>query len=143
MKTPSRQPIRVLIVDDEQSVRESYRKILMNPVASADRSERLDMRARLFQKTGNARPVQASPVTGFDALFCDGAEAAVEAVRDACALRRPFAVAFLDMRMPPGPDGLWAAERIRELDPEIEIVACTAYADVDPGVISQRVPPED
>jgi diguanylate cyclase (GGDEF)-like protein len=143
MKTPSRQPIRVLIVDDEQSVRESYRKVLMNPVASADRSERLDMRARLFQKTGNARPVQASPVTGFDALFCDGAEAAVEAVRDACALRRPFAVAFLDMRMPPGPDGLWAAERIRELDPEIEIVACTAYADVDPGVISQRVPPED
>ena len=106
MTTPSRQPIRVLIVDDEQPVRESYRKILMNPVESADRSERLDMRARLFQKGGKASPVQVRPATGFDAIFCNGAEAAVESVREACAHGRPFAVVFLDMRMPPGPDGV-------------------------------------
>jgi len=143
MTTPSRQPIRVLIVDDEQPVRESYRKILMNPVESTDRSERLEMRARLFQKGGKASPVQAPPATGFDAIFCDGAEAAVEAVAEACAQGRPFAVVFLDMRMPPGPDGVWAAERIRALDAEAEIVLCTAFSDADPREISQRVPPED
>jgi diguanylate cyclase (GGDEF)-like protein len=143
MTTPSRQPIRVLIVDDEQPVRESYRKILMNPVESTDRNERLDMRARLFQKGGKAPPVQARPATGFDAIFCDGAEAAVESVREACAHGRPFAVVFLDMRMPPGPDGVWAAERIRALDPDTEIVLSTAFSDVDPREISRRVPPED
>jgi diguanylate cyclase (GGDEF)-like protein len=143
MTTPSRQPIRVLIVDDEQSVRDSYRKIMMNPVESTDRSERLDMRARLFQKGGKASPVQVRPATGFNAIFCNGAEAAVESVREACAHGRPFAVVFLDMRMPPGPDGVWAAERIRALDPEAEIVLCTAFSDVDPQEISRRVPPED
>lgn len=143
MKTASRQPIHMLIVDDEQLVREAYAEILSNPVSSADRNERLDMRARLFRKAGTALAVQASSATGFDPHFCDGAEAAVEAVREASTEGRPFAVVFLDMRMPPGPDGLWAAERIRALDPEVEIVICTAFSDADPRQISRRVPPED
>jgi DNA-binding LytR/AlgR family response regulator len=71
--------------------------------------------------------------TTFAPVFCDGAEAAVAAVREALGAENPFAVAFLDMRMPPGPDGVWAAARIRELDPAIEIVMCTAYSDVDPA----------
>ena len=143
MTTPIRQPIRVLIVDDEQPVRDSYGKILLTPVASADRTERLDMRARLFQKGADAPLPLPPPATAFDAVFCDGAATAVESVRDACATGRPFAVVFLDMRMPPGPDGVWAAERIRALDPEIEIVICTAFSDADPSEISRRVPPED
>ncbi|MGA2862570.1 MAG: EAL domain-containing protein [Steroidobacteraceae bacterium] len=76
-------------------------------------------------------------------MFCDGAEAAVAAVKDALAQEQPFAVVFLDMRMPPGPDGVWAAARIRELDPAIEIVICTAYSDVDPCEIGGIVPPEE
>jgi diguanylate cyclase (GGDEF)-like protein len=64
-------------------------------------------------------------------------------VRDALAADDPFAVVFLDMRMPPGPDGVWAAARIRELDPAVEIVLCTAYSDVDPRDIGGMVPPEE
>ena len=79
----------------------------------------------------------------FAPVFCAGAEAAVAAVRDALAAEEPFAVAFLDMRMPPGPDGVWAAARIRELDPAIEIVVCTAYSDIDPRDIGGMVPPEE
>jgi diguanylate cyclase (GGDEF)-like protein len=139
----TRQPIRMLIVDDEQPVRESYAEILVNPVSSSDRNERLQMRARLFRNPGTAQPAQACSATGFDPVFCGGAIAAVDTVRDACANGRPFAVVFLDMRMPPGPDGLWAAERIRVLDPEVEIVICTAFSDADPREISRRVPPED
>jgi diguanylate cyclase len=45
--------------------------------------------------------------------------------------------------MPPGPDGVWAAARIRELDPAIEIVLCTAYSDVDPSDLGGIVPPEE
>jgi diguanylate cyclase (GGDEF)-like protein len=45
--------------------------------------------------------------------------------------------------MPPGKDGVWAAARIRELDPAVEIVICTAYSDVDPSEIGGIVPPEE
>ena len=64
-------------------------------------------------------------------------------MRAANAANQPFAVVFLDMRMPPGPDGLWAAQRIREIDQQVEIVICTAYSDVDPLEIGRRVPPAD
>ena len=76
-------------------------------------------------------------------MFCDSAESAVAEVKQALAQERPFAVVFLDMRMPPGPDGVWAAARIRELDSAVEIVVCTAYSDVDPCEIGGIVPPEE
>lgn len=143
MTVSSRQPIRVLVVDDEKPVRDSYRKILTDPVPSADRSERLDMRARLFHKSGEPAPAEPSRKHVFDVEYCEGAHAAVESVRDACARGEPFAVIFLDVRMPPGPDGVWAAEQIRTLDPDAEIVICTAYSDIDPREVGQRVLPEE
>ena len=42
---------------------------------------------------------------------------------------RPYAVAFIDVRMPPGMDGIEATARIWQLDPDIQIVICTAYSD--------------
>jgi diguanylate cyclase (GGDEF)-like protein len=104
-----------------------------------------NLRDRLFSKNGPDQSAKNLPPSGtaFAPVFCEGAEAAVAAVRDALAADDPFAVAFLDMRMPPGPDGVWAAARIRELDPAIEIVVCTAYSDVDPRDIGAMVPPEE
>src|SRR3984885_2292994 len=49
----------------------------------------------------------------------------------------------MDMRMPPVRDGFWAAARIRELDPAVEIVICTAYSDTDPSEVASIVPPEE
>ncbi len=141
----SRLPIRVLVADDEAAVRDAYRQILLEADVSQDLTAFRNLRARLFNKSAGAPG--AAPVavrtTSFDPVFCEGAEAAVAAVREALAAGQPFAVAFLDMRMPPGPDGVWAASRIRELDPAIEIVICTAYSDADPGHIGGLVPPEE
>ena len=50
-------------------------------------------------------------------------------------------MAFLDVNMPPGEDGIWAAEQIRRLDPYIEIVIVTARSDIRPQDITRRVPP--
>src|ERR1700679_2671992 len=104
-----------------------------------------NLRERLFSKAVQEQLVKGvSPSdTTFTPMFCEGAEAAVAAVRAALAADDPFAVVFLDMRMPPGPDGVWAAARIREIDPAIEIVICTAYSDVDPCEIGGIVPPEE
>ena len=62
-----------------------------------------------------------------------------QSVREA----RPFAIAFLDVRMPPGPDGVYAAERIRMLDSEVNIVFVTGYSDTPLEQIASRVPPAD
>ncbi len=138
MSTVSPQAIRVLVADDEPGVRESYRDILDAPTPRAGASDLADMRARLF---GGGQAPAAAARESFELVYCAGAEEAVSAVQVAGDQGRPFAVAFLDMRMPPGPDGVWAASRIRELDPRVDIVVATAYSDVDPEAISQRVPP--
>jgi diguanylate cyclase (GGDEF)-like protein len=145
MPTKPRQPIRVLVVDDEEAVRDSYRQILSDAILSSERVALDDMRARLFRRAADQEsPATASPrLTTFDVTYCDGAEAAVKAVEVASSAKRPFALVFLDMRMPPGHDGVWAAERIRALDGDVEFVVCTAYSDVDPLSIGKRVPPED
>jgi diguanylate cyclase (GGDEF)-like protein len=140
-----REPIRVLVVDDEQAVLDAYRQVLGRPRRNSDREAMDELRAKIFLVSAGAAVAAGSAPQApqFEPVFCSGAEAAVAAVREACGADRPFAVAFLDMRMPPGPDGVWAAGRIREIDPQVEIVICTAYSDVDPVEIGQRVPPED
>jgi diguanylate cyclase (GGDEF)-like protein len=140
-----RVPIRVLIADDEAEVRDAYRQILLETDMSSETAVFHNLRERLFSKNASEQLVRKLSAGGttFAAVFCAGAEAAVAAVRDALSADDPFAVAFLDMRMPPGPDGVWAAARIRELDPAIEIVVCTAYSDVDPRDIGGMVPPEE
>jgi diguanylate cyclase len=146
MADPKQTPIRVLVVDDEAEVRDAYRQILTDSEANQELAGFRELRSRLFNRSesapGSARPARRT-TTSFDAVFCEQAEAAVAAVREALAASQPFAVVFLDVRMPPGQDGVWAAAQIRELDPEVEIVICTAYSDTDPGEIGGLVPPED
>jgi diguanylate cyclase (GGDEF)-like protein len=137
--------IRVLVADDESDVRDAYRDILAETDVSGETAVFRNLRDRLFTKSHIEQDLKksSSRMTTFAPVFCADAESAVAAVRDAIAADNPFAVAFLDMRMPPGRDGVWAAARIRELDPAIEIVVCTAYSDVDPGEIGGIVPPEE
>ena len=144
MSDNSAAPIRVLVVDDEPAVIDAYRQIFTGPGEGANAAARRNLGAKLFGAAQPAARVRLpSTSLNFDALYCEGAEAAVAAVREALNADRPFAVAFLDMRMSPGPDGIWAAARMRELDPAIEIAVCTAYSDIDPCDIGGRVPPED
>jgi diguanylate cyclase len=140
-----RPEIRVLVADDEAEVRDAYRQILLEADMSGETAVFRNLRERLFAK---GAPEQMAKQLGarktvFAPVFCEGAEAAVAAVRESIAADDPFAIAILDMRMPPGPDGVWAAQRIREMDPAIEIVICTAYSDVDPAEIGGIVPPEE
>jgi diguanylate cyclase (GGDEF)-like protein len=140
----NRAPIRVLVVDDEPEVREAYRQIFASPAEGTQSAARRSLGAKLFGRDEAKAPArQANPALSFEAEFCDSAESAVAAVRASLTALRPYAVVFMDMRMPPGPDGVWAAAHIRELDPAIEIAVCTAYSDIDPGDIGGRVPPED
>ncbi|MGQ0834363.1 MAG: putative bifunctional diguanylate cyclase/phosphodiesterase [Gammaproteobacteria bacterium] len=127
--------IRVLVVDDEGPIREAYRELL----ATRKLTEVERLRARLFESE-NSRP---SIAPEFEIHTADRAEAAVQAFRACLDSGRHFDVVFLDMRMPPGPDGAWAATQIRAMDPGVHMVIATAYSDLDPEELSGRIPPAE
>jgi len=129
---------RVLAVDDEESILELYRQVLSRKGRDKKRaSEMSDLEARLFGKP------QSEPASAFffDLTVCRQGDEAIEKVKDSIIEGRPFALVLLDIRMPPGPDGVAAAEAIRALDPMIEILIVTGYSDIDPAEIANRVSP--
>ncbi|MBN1769780.1 MAG: HD domain-containing protein [Deltaproteobacteria bacterium] len=130
-------PRRALFVDDELAVLEMYRKLF----DSGDEVSELEVRLRELERRLAGRRSDRPKPPPVDAVFHAQAEEAVEAVRRALREQAPFCAAFLDVRMPPGRDGIWAAEQIRTLDPDVEIVVVTAYSDIDPAEIARRVPP--
>jgi DNA-binding NarL/FixJ family response regulator len=129
--------LRILAVDDEQAILDAYRKIL-RPEGDLQESEMQELATKLFGQKF-ATPSAAT----FDLVTCRQGGDAVEAVRIAINKNKPFALAFIDIRLPPGPDGIWTAERIRALDSYVEIVMVTAYSDVAPSDIASRILPED
>ena len=113
---------RILVVDDQEAIHADFQKIL-SPSGSSDLD---DMISSLFGDTdgGEAAPGLAFPL--FSAL--QGKDA-LDLVREAHERDEPYAVAFVDMRMPPGWDGLRTVRELWNVDPRIEIVICTAYSD--------------
>jgi len=130
-------PFRILVVDDDRSVLKLYRNVLSRvnttPYGSDDNPK----------PKGNPycpTPLNITPQS-FDVVTCQQAGEAVDAVKNALECGRPFSIAFIDVRMPPGPDGIWAAEQIRALDANVEIVIVTGHTDIHPRDISCRVLP--
>lgn len=110
---------RVLVIDDDQSLLDMYRDILQPKEDPPDDFDAF---------TGSDEQGDA-PLLSFDVVTTSQGEEGVEAVRHSLEENQPFAVAFVDVRMPPGIDGLEAALQIRALDKRIFIVIVTAYSD--------------
>src|SRR5882672_1921740 len=129
---------RVLVADDERSVLEAYRTVFGEIDASSSRDQLADLEGELF----NA-PAPSESIPHFTPVLCRRGEEAIDTIMSARQDRIEFPVAFLDVRMPPGIDGIETAVRIRRLDPSINIVMVTAYADTHPRKIAERVQPFD
>jgi two-component system, cell cycle sensor histidine kinase and response regulator CckA len=124
---------RILIIDDNPSIHEDFRKIL-GP-ADAKLAEELDAtEATLFGDHAGASSAQNFRI---DSAF-QGQEG-LEKVRAACAEGAPYAVAFVDVRMPPGWDGIETISRIWKEFPDLQIVICTAYSDYSWDEIAKSV----
>jgi signal transduction histidine kinase/chemotaxis response regulator CheB len=132
-------PLRILVIEDEPAVVEAYRAVLA-PVGGLSGSRLDDLRSRLF---GPGPGAASGGAPRFDVTCVSQGDEGVEAVRQALAQDRPFAVVFIDVRMPPGPDGLWTAREVRRLDAQVDLVIVTAFSDVDPEVIARQLPPLD
>jgi len=129
------QNVRVLVVDDNQAIHEDFRKILQ---AKAEEESFTQARAALFDEP---TPLQA--LKQFELDCADQGQAALTMVQKARKEGRPYAVAFVDMRMPPGWDGLETIEYIWKEDERVQVVICTAYSDQPWDKITERIGQND
>jgi two-component system NtrC family sensor kinase len=121
VSTPASPNRRILVVDDNRTIHQDFRKILCPPSSN----DSLDaMEADLF---GQAEATARLP--GFEVDSAFQGEEALQIARTAREKGRPYAVAFVDIRMPPGIDGVETTSRLWKDDPDIQVVVCSAYAD--------------
>jgi HD-GYP domain-containing protein (c-di-GMP phosphodiesterase class II) len=108
MRKNNNQRFRILVVDDDATILDLYKRILTpdNPLPS---------------------------MPAFEVICCTQGDEAVDAVKKSLEEHKPFAVSFLDLNMPPGPDGQWTADQFQKLDPAINIVMVTGYRSTEVG----------
>jgi two-component system NtrC family sensor kinase len=118
-------PTKVLVVDDNHAIHADFSKILTRSPAPLG-LDNLERRA-----LGGMSPSAhlEFPVYEIESAF-QGAEAFAR-VQTAVSSDRHYALAFVDMRMPPGWDGLQTIERLWSVDPSLQVVICSAYSDYD------------
>lgn len=130
---------RILLVDDNPSIHKDFKKIL-NVVQKTNVG--LDkIEAEIFDLNLENENNEAKE-NGEDAFIIDSAyqgDEAVNLVRRSILEKKPYALAFIDIRMPPGVDGIQTIEKIFEIDGDIQIVICTAYSDYSWKEISLRL----
>lgn len=110
---------RILVIDDNRAIHDDFRKIL-----ASKNTEAVDIAAQeLFgdQTEGN------SPCFEVDSAL--QGEEGYNIVKRSLDEKRPYAMAFVDGRMPPGWDGVETIRRIWEIYPDLQVVMCTAYSD--------------
>ena len=114
---------RVLIVDDEAGIHSDF-KDMLNPSSAQALTDRL-AEALLDEGLENQTPF----LPNFELLHATSGEEACDIICAAKASNRPIAAAYMDVRMPPGIDGIEAIRRIRQIEKDIELVIMTAYTD--------------
>ncbi len=123
MKLPILAPNqRILVIDDNQAIHEDFKKILLPADPGSLRLAAAG--AKLF-----GQPVTPAESPGFCLDTAASGEEGLSLVESAREQGRPYALAFVDVRMAPGWDGMETTARICAADPDIQIVICTAYSD--------------
>lgn len=127
---------RVLVIDDNHAIHQDFQKIFgsrKEKEAALDEAE-----SALFGKTSASIDRAEFQI---DSAF-QGQEG-LALVQKAQKENRPYALAFVDVRMPPGLDGIETTVKIWEQDPEVQIVICTAYSDYSWDEMAARLPKSD
>ncbi|HKS36900.1 MAG TPA: response regulator [Verrucomicrobiae bacterium] len=135
MNPPTTQNRRILVIDDNRTIHDDFRKIL----SKRDGTDTVldEAEAAIF----GALPSVETARYQVDAA--SQGEEGKKMVEQAMAEGRPYALAFVDMRMPPGWDGIETIKRIWEVCPDLQIVICTAYADCSWVELQEKTNPLD
>jgi PAS domain S-box-containing protein len=121
---------RILLIDDAPAIHDDFRKILVDDDSRGDLD---DLEKALFKSV----PMPARLRFQLDSAF-QGEEGLAKVVA-ALEEDQPYAMAFVDMRMPPGWDGVETIAHLWEADPRLQVVICTAYSDYSWDEVLQRL----
>ena len=113
---------RVLIVDDQAEIHSDFQEILSKPDNQIASDDLADVFLPVDSENSKLTPT-------FELTHASSGDEAYQIVKAAKEGDRPFAVAYIDIRMPPGMDGIETIRRIREFEKNLEIVIMTAYTD--------------
>ncbi len=128
--------IRVLIADDDEHILQAYREAFSDTESTQEMRALDALAAELFEPSDSD-----DEEPHFDVVACSQGDDAIALAEQAANDGHPFDVVILDVRMPPGIDGVEAGCQIRALDPDVEIVFVTGYSDVPLEELQRRVPP--
>jgi PAS domain S-box-containing protein len=115
---------RVLIIDDDQEIWKAYQAVL-DPGKERGGVHMRKLGA-LLEKDQKRRLTDGHK---FELAFAGQGQEGYELAKDFLKQEKPFAIAFVDVRMPPGWDGMETAAKLHQIDPDLEIVIVTAYSD--------------
>ncbi len=132
----SEECIRVLIADDDEHILDAYKEAFAEPDSTRTLKALDALTAELFDAK---EETVVEP--HFEVVACSQGDDAISLAEKASNDGDPFDVVILDVRMPPGIDGVEAGSQIRKLDPNIEIVFVTGFSDVPLEELQRRVPP--
>ncbi|HEX8705969.1 MAG TPA: hypothetical protein VF815_44445 [Myxococcaceae bacterium] len=117
---------RILVIDDSESIHRDFRRVLC-PESTQGRDRLELMEETLFGGTDEAGPDEQGLEFELDLAF--QGEEGLAKVEQAVAGGRPYAVTFLDYRMPPGWNGVQTLRHLWRVDPRMPVVFCSAYSD--------------
>lgn len=117
---------RILIVDDNTSIHEDFKKILNHDEQESTSLDSLEQ--QIFGAPQSLKD-NSLPMPIYELSFCTQGLEAIDAVNVAAKEGRPLSLIFMDVRMPPGIDGIEATKRIRQSHPDVQVVICSAYSD--------------
>ncbi|HTY87189.1 MAG TPA: response regulator [Candidatus Acidoferrum sp.] len=113
---------RILVIDDNLAIHEDFQKILGARAAAGSKLGQVE--AALF-----GEPTKPSQRMSFRLDCVAQGQEALVLVERSLAVHDPYSLAFVDIRMPPGLDGIETIERIWQICPDMQAVICTAYSD--------------
>ncbi|MCW8443355.1 EAL domain-containing protein [Fluoribacter gormanii] len=123
-------PLHIMIIDDNPSIHQDFIKVL---TASNTKSELNHLDKQLFDDDSFLNDSSDPDIECFLPKFifttaCQGQEAIIK-IKENLKKGIHYALAFVDIRMPPGWDGIETIKHMWEVDPDIQVVICTAYSD--------------
>ncbi|MCH4879416.1 response regulator [Pseudomonas sp. TMW22090] len=126
---------RILLIDDTPSIHADFRKILMPPPVQTQEMDAME--ATLF----GSETAPTRVTVELDSAY--GGQEGLGKLKWALDQQRPYALAFVDMRMPEGWDGAQTIEHLWQADPRLQVVVCTAYSDYSWDELLDRLQAHD
>lgn len=115
--------LRIIVIDDNPAIHQDFKKILTLEQTSSKLNKLNEL---LFGSPANESQIE---LPSFQIDIASQGQEGIDRIELALKEGKPYALAFVDVRMPPGLDGIETIQYIWKLDNDIQVVICTAYSD--------------